>query len=158
MRRDYFELSVEHVDWVETGGDPEEPLVRIDFTGPDNLLESRLTGIDGDLLEADEIDVAFRLQEPLEQGGDAAGVVAVTNRLTGDFILELNETADDVRRFIEAAAEYADSSGEPEGRYRIEVLVNGEPLVGYEKGTFLVYDSEGSLLRTESLIPSGVEL
>jgi len=28
----------------------------------------------------------------------------------------------------------------------------------YDKGTFLVYDDEGELLRSQSLIPSGVEL
>jgi hypothetical protein len=30
--------------------------------------------------------------------------------------------------------------------------------VEYEKSTFLVYNDQGDLLRTHSLIPSGVEL
>lgn len=157
MRRDYFELEVENVDWVD-GGDPEKPLVRIDFDGPSEQLRERLTGTGDDLLDAEETDVAFRLQEELAESPEARGVVGVTNRITGDFVLELNEEADDVFTFIRAAREYGRSTGGSDGRYRVEISVGGEPLVTYEKRTFLVYDAEGNLLRRESLIPSGVEL
>ncbi|WP_435100442.1 DUF5793 family protein [Halorubrum sp. N11] len=153
MRRDYFELTVEGVD---TDADqPGRPLVRIDFRGPDGLLRDRLSGTDGGLLEADDIDVAFRLREPLSTADDSEGVVGVTNRYTGDFVLELNETATDVLPFIRAAR---DSAGDEDAHYRVEIEVDGERLVTYDKHTFLVYDHEGNLLRNESLIPSGVEL
>jgi len=99
--------------------------------------------------------VAFRLREPLSTADDSEGVVGVTNRYTGDFILELNETATDVLPFIHAAR---DSAGDEDARYRVEIDVDGERLVTYDKHTFLVYDHEGNLLRNESLIPSGVEL
>ena len=157
MRRDYFELDVENVDWTRAGGDPDEPLVRIDFHGPEGLLRERLTGTDDELLGAEGTDVAFRLQDSLDGDGDATGVVGVTNRVTGDFILELNEEADDVLRFIRAAREYGKAVG-ADAQYSVEFTVEGEELVTYEKSTFLVYDSEGNLLRGESLIPSGVEL
>ncbi|EJN60312.1 DUF5793 family protein [Halogranum rubrum] len=157
MRRDYFELTVEHIDWVEHDGDPEKPLVRIDFHGPEGLLRERLTGTDGDLLSASETDVAFRLQAPLDTP-DSTGVVGVTNRTTGDFVLELNEDAADVLKFIRAAREYGRSGDDDDGRYRVELTVEDEPLVTYEKRTFLVYDADGGLLREKSLIPSGVEL
>jgi hypothetical protein len=156
MRRDYFELTVEHVDWVETDGVPEQPTVRIDFHGPAGLLRDRLTGPEGEQLAAAETDVSFRLRDGEE--GDGAGVVAVTNRVTGEFVLELNEAADDVLRFIRAAREYGRDADDGDGRYRVQVTVEGEPLVAYDKRTFLVYDAEGNLLRSESLIPSGVEL
>jgi len=94
MRRDYFELTVEGVD--DDTHRPVTPLVRIDFHGPDGLLRDRLSGTDGTLLAADDVDVAFRLREPLSTADDSEGVVGVTNRYTGDFILELNETATDV--------------------------------------------------------------
>jgi hypothetical protein len=157
MRRDYFELTVEHIDWVDDGEDPEKPLVRIDFTGPDELLRERLTGAEDQLLSAGETDVAFRLQSSLDDSG-ATGVVGVTNRITGDFVLELNEDADDVLKFIRAAREYGKTMDVDNGRYRVEITIDGEPLVAYEKQTFLVYDADGSLLRSKSLIPSGVEL
>jgi len=84
-----------------------------------------------------------------------AGVVAVTNRFTGEFVLELNETAADVLPFVRAARETADGD---DASYRIEIDIEGDHLVTYDKETFLVYDHEGNLLRSESLIPSGVEL
>ncbi|QWC19923.1 DUF5793 family protein [Halorubrum sp. 2020YC2] len=160
MRRDYFDLTV---DGVGDGADSRSPpLVRIDFHGPAELLRGRLSGggsddgADGDdLLTADEIDVAFRLREPLGEADDPEGVVGVTNRYTGDFILELNETATDVLPFIHAAR---DATDDGDARYRVEIDVEGERLVAYDKDTFLVYDHEGNLLRSESLIPSGVEL
>jgi len=160
MRRDYFELTVEHIDWVETGGDPEQPTVRIDFHGPDGMLRDRLTGPESEQLEAAETDVSFRLRagEGNAESDDRAGVVAVANRVTGEFVLELNETADDVLRFIRGAREYGRDAGDGDGRYRVEVTVEGDPLAVYDKRTFLVYDAEGNLLRSESLIPSGVEL
>jgi hypothetical protein len=157
MRRDYFALAVENIDWVDEDGDPREPLVRIDFQGPETLLRDRLSGANGDLLEAGETDVAFRLQEPLDEDG-AVGVVSVTNRLTGDFVLELNEEAADVMQFIRAAREYGKRTDVDGGRYRVEISINDECLVTYEKETFLVYDPDGKLLRSKSLIPSGVEL
>ena len=159
MRRDYFDLTVDGVG--DDVGSRSPPLVRIDFHGPDELLRGRLSGGesddngDDDLLTADEIDVAFRLREPLDEANDPEGVVGVTNRYTGDFVLELNETATDVLPFIHAAR---DATDDGDARYRVEIDVEGERLVAYDKDTFLVYDHEGNLLRSESLIPSGVEL
>ncbi|MFC7185980.1 DUF5793 family protein [Halorubrum yunnanense] len=153
MRRDYFELTVEGVG--DDADDRATPLVRIDFHGPEGLLRDRLSDTDGGLLEATEVDVAFRLREPLSDAADPEGVVGVTNRYTGDFVLELNETATDVLPFIHAAR---DSAGDEDARYRVEIDVEDERLVSYDKDTFLVYDHEGNLLRGESLIPSGVEL
>jgi hypothetical protein len=158
MRRDYFELAVEHVDWVEADDDPEQPTVRIDFHGPGGMLRGRLTGPAGESLDASETDVSFRLREGGPDDDGSTGVVAVTNRVTGEFVLELNEAADDVLRFIRAAREYGRHADDGDGRYRVHVAVDGDTLVDYEKRTFLVYDADGNLLRSESLIPSGVEL
>jgi len=156
MRRDYFSLEVRNVSWVDDGGTPAKPSVTIDFEGPEATLRQRLTGPDGDPLDAAGTDVAFRLQSGIEDP-DAAGVVSVTNRVTGDFVLELNQDADDVIRFIRAAREYG-KHADDDGLYSVTVRVDGEEVVAYEKRTFLVYDPEGNLLRQDSLIPSGVEL
>ena len=156
MRREHFTLDVRNIDWVETDGEPSKPSVSIDFTGPASMLRERLTGPDGDVLDAAETDVALRLQEPL--GADTAGVVSVTNRITGEFILELNEDADDVLQFIRAARGYGEDATEDDGRYEVEITLDGDSFVTYDKRTFLVYDDDGNLLRQHSLIPSGVEL
>lgn len=156
MRRDYFELDVRNVSWVDEDDEPAQPSVTIDFDGPESTLITRLTGHEEELLTADEIDVAFRLQGPVDDP-EATGVVSVTNRLTGDFVLELNEDADDVIQFIRAAREYGESE-DASGHYHVTILIEGEEVVAYEKNTFLVYNEDGNLLRKRSLIPSGVEL
>jgi len=156
MRRDHFELDVHNVDWVETGDPPVEPQVVIDFNGPRETLTERLTDTEGDLLEASETDVTFRLQNPLDDP-NATGVVGVTDRITGDFLLELNEDADDVLRFVRAAREYGQATDDG-GRYSVVIRIDGDTVATYSKSTFLVYDANGSLLRSKSLIPSGVEL
>lgn len=149
MRRDYFTLEASNLD------SPGIPTVSIDFEGPADELVDRLTDAEGEPLSPDEIDVAYRLQGPITES--PGGVVAVTNRVTGEFVLELNADSEDVLRFIDAAREYG-SDGDEEHRYRIRVAVDGDRLLEEEKGTFLVYDADGGLVRQHSLIPSGVEL
>jgi hypothetical protein len=151
MRRDYFRLDVRNVG--EAPG--EVPVVRIDFDGPADQLRDRLGAGDG-FLDADEIDVAYRLQGPVDEA-DTEGVVSVTNRVTGEFLLELNADAADVVGFIDAARTYGKRTDD-DLRYRVELSIEDERLVDYDKSTFLVYDAGGSLLRQHSLIPSGVEL
>lgn len=155
MRREQFTIDVRDVSWVEEDGDPAKPRVTIDFTGDSEALRDRLTDRDGNAMAAGDTDVSLRLLGPLEDDPD--GVVAVTNRLTGEFILELNVDARDVLTFIRAARRYGEHD-DIEGRYEIELLDDGEPFVTYEKRTFLVYNADGDLLRSHSLIPGGVEL
>lgn len=157
MRRDYFTLDVRNVDWVDSDSEPRQPTVIIDFEGPSSTFRERLTGTKDELLDAGETDVAYRLQSSLEDP-DAVGVVGVTNRITGDFILELNEDAENVLKFIRAARKYGKHTGDAEGRYHVEIRINGDHVVSYDKSTFLVYNNSGNLLRQHSLIPSGVEL
>lgn len=149
MRRDYFTLDVSNVD------SRGMPTVHIAFEGPPEQLRERLTDREGEPLDPREIDVAYRLREPVDNP-DADGVVAVANRVTGAFILELDATADDVLEFIAAAREFGeDDDGD---RYRVRVNIDGERILDAEKQTLLVYEPDGDLLRNRSLIPSGVEL
>ncbi|WP_306057361.1 DUF5793 family protein [Natronococcus wangiae] len=156
MRREHFTLDVCNVDWVETDGEPAKPSVSINCTGPATDLRERLTGPDGEVLEGNETDAALRLQGSLD--ADTDGVVSLANRTTGEFVLELNEEADNVLKFIRAARGYGEEEPDDEGRYEIEILLDGDEFVSYDKQTFLVYDEEGNLLRKHSLIPSGIEL
>jgi hypothetical protein len=158
MRRDYFKLEIRSVDWLDGDDDPERPRVHIDFEGPAATLQSRLSGNDDDVpLGAGETDAAFRFRGAVDDA-DVEGVFSVTNRVTGDFVLELNESADEVLRFVRAARRYGERSPDDDARYRIRIAIDGDEVVTYDKRTFLVYDDEGNLLREHSLIPSGVEL
>lgn len=144
MRRDYFSLDVDT--------DDDLPTLRVTFEGPVPELTERLENDDG-RLPADSVDVGFRLLAPLDADPDE-GVLAVSNRVTGQFVLELNAALEDVLDFVRAARAGQDE----EARYRLVVRDDGETLVDWEKRTFLVYEPNGDLLREHSLIPSGVEL
>ena len=151
MRRDYFTLSVDGVGDDGT----TRPVVTVAYEGPAEQLETRTTK-GGSALEESEVDVGFRLQGPTGDG-DTTGVLALADRVTGEYVLELNAEADDVFALVEAAREFGQTA-DAEDRYRIVLESEGERLATYDKSTLLVYDHEGELLRSRSLIPSGVEI
>lgn len=156
MERDHVSIAVEDAGWIGTEDDPTQPRVVIEVSAEAvETIRDRIEP-DGTPLDAAEVDVALRLLESLDE--DAGGVLGVSNRLTGEYILELNVGAASVIEFVRAARAYGEVAADDEGQYEIVIVLDGTPLVSYEKRTFLVYDDEGSLLRQQSLIPSGVEL
>jgi len=157
MRREDFTLDVTDEDWLETDDESQRPTVTVDFEGERERLTERLAGPDGDLLDAAETDVTLRLRGDPDDPS-TAGVVALSNRVTGALVLELDEDAAEVLAFVRAARTYGERSDDAEGGYRVVVRVDGERVVTYEKETFLVYSADGALLRSRSLIPGGVEL
>ncbi|SDE79057.1 DUF5793 family protein [Halorientalis regularis] len=146
MRRDYFTLELHDV-----ADDPvEQPVVHIEYDGPSDELETRLT-------PGTDLDLAFRFQTPVDDP-DADGVLAITERLTGDFVLEVNADADDILDLVDAAKAYGQEESDAPGCYSLEIDVAGGDRYTTDKRTLLVYDDEGDLRRNHSLIPSGVEL
>lgn len=145
MRRDYLTLD------VATG--PVKPAVTVAFDGPAGLVEDRLTDDAGVPLPANRIDVSYRF---LDSAGGEDGVFALANRVTGEFLLECNADATEIDALVEAARDYRETDGE--GCYHFTVTVNGRTALSHDSATVLVYDSDGTLLRDHSLIPSGVEL
>lgn len=148
MRRDYFTLNAAGT----TAEGPSLPVVSITYEGPREELESRLhrgeTQLDGE-----GVDIAYRLRDTLE-ADEPMGVFGISDRITGEYVLELNARADPVFAVVDAAGE-ADGSG----RYRLVIEAeDGTELAAYDKSTLLVYDDGGDLLRDRSLIPSGVEI
>jgi len=150
MRRDYVTLDVRYAD---PDGDQLPTAVLTVDQSADQLGE-RLVTAAGDRLGADRIDVAYRLQTPVDDDG-ATGVFSLSNRVTGEFVLEVNTDAKPVLDLVETARDGSDGR---DTCYRVVVRQGDEEIATYEKGTLLVYDDEGNLLRQHSLIPSGVEL
>jgi len=147
MRRDHFTLSAEHLDPQSDDG----PTLVVSYSGPPGTLTARLEAETGTPPSGDDVDASFRLL-PDDDGADADGVFGLSRRLTGDFVLEANANAEDIFELVDAARE-ADETA-----YRIRIERPGAETVVMEMETLLVYDDEGSLLRQQSLIPSGVEL
>lgn len=144
MRRDHFSLEIQDVDA------PGRPAIHVAFDGPSERLVELLTDDAGASLDPEEVDVAYRLRD------HESGVLGVTNRVTGEFILETNAATADVFEFIQAARECAEPDGER--CYHLTVSVDDEPILAVDKGILLVYGPDGDLRRSDSLIPSGVEL
>lgn len=151
MRRDYFTTDLRNAD----PDGPDRPAVGLAFDGPSELLADRLETADGQHLDESEVDVAFRYTTDVESD-DATGVFSVTNRLTGEFLLETNVDAALVGRLITAAR--SDEADDDEWRYRVVIEQDDETLATFHKRTLLVYDGDGDLRREKSLIPGGVEL
>jgi hypothetical protein len=145
MRRDYLDVTVD----VDAGG---RPAVTVESDGPEGLARDRLTGSAG--RENGGVDVALRLQEPPD--GDRRGVLAVTARATGEFLLEADLSPAATADLLAALDGRSADADEADG-YRLAVTDAGETYA-FEKRTLLVYDGDGDLARSLSLIPGEVEL
>lgn len=142
MRRDYFTVDIRH------DSDGGIPAIRIAYDGPSGELRDRLTSTAATTPESGDIDVTFRRQR-----GTDEGVLALTERMTGEFIFEVTAADADVERLVEAA-----QAGDRDGQYEVRVTDSDGKSLVYDKRTLLVYDHDGSLLRDRSLIPGSVEL
>ncbi len=148
MRRDYFTLDTAGVQADDSG----RPTMRIIYEGPTEELESRLRR-EGARLAGEGIDITFRLQDDLS-ADRPGGVLAIADRVTGEYVLELNADVGTVFDVTDAVGD-----GDDNGVYRVEIETSdGTELAAWDKSTLLIYDREGDLLRERSLIPSGVEI
>jgi hypothetical protein len=156
MRREDFTLDVSNVGWFDSGADPRRPTLTVTFSGSAEALTERTTAQADAPLAADEIDVTFRLRDEV-QSSDATGVVAITNRITGEYVLECNAEATAVIEFVRAARRYGKATDDA-SLYSIDLTTDDRTVTTYEKRTLLVYSEAGELLREYSLIPGGVEI
>lgn len=157
MHREQFTPNVSNVDWLDEDADPRLPTFTVVFEGEAETLRQHVVGPGGEDLDSDETDVTARLHEQPEDP-DAEAVVSVTNRVTGEYMLECNISVDELLSFLAAARRYGERT-DGSARYRVRVATpDGDRVFVHEKRTLLVYSDKGELLRGHSLIPSGVEI
>ena len=145
MRRDHFTVTVRQ-------SDTESPRLDIEYTGPTETLTTQLVDDHGKLHPSDRIDAGFRVQKA--DGESEQGVFSLTHRITGEYLLEVNVEAETVRDVVRGARDSDDGNGS----YHIQIQRHDDDPVRYEMDALLFYNSDGELLRQQSLIPSGVEL
>lgn len=156
MRQDTGDLAVTNTDWVETDESPAQPTLTVEYTEPPARLTERIETPSAARLDGEEIDVTFRFQSPVSDPG-TRGVLAVSNNVTGAYILEVETPASPVQDFIQAVRRYADATGRATA-YMVRLRPDEGSIVTVEKQVFLVYGPDGILLRHHSLIPSGIEI
>lgn len=157
MRREQFTLEVIDVDWVDEDREPRLPTLSVTVDGDESPLEDRFGESGETAPTAEEIDVTVRLYGNPEES-DAAAVVAVTDRITGEYVIEVDVESAEILSFVTAARRYGELTDDST-RYRVRAADDdGEPFFDREKRTLLVYSGEGELLRGHSLIPNGVEI
>lgn len=155
MGRDQFHVATTTVKETAIDAPPEHPVLRIHFDGPRDRLRQKLSERPREDLTAEEIDVSFRHLPTDEE--PAEGVLALSDRVTGRFILEVKTAVDSVREFVQTVRESANQTGN-DARYRVEIRADTKAVTAFEKDLLLVYDASGTLLRDASFIPAGVEL
>ena len=139
MRREDFTIDVDV--------DAPTPGLTVTFTGTPGALRDRLG--DGEPLATGDVDVTYR-----RTAVDDPGVLGVTDRLTGEFVLEAPLAESTLQSLVSAASATEDG----EGRYHLRIEPVDGDAVEFEKRTLLVYDAAEGLDRDHSLIPAGVEL
>lgn len=149
-------MDTNFVDWDETGGPPKKPVLVIHFKGSDSELQDRLESPEAGRPYPNEIDITFRLRSHRDES-DASGVLTISNRLTGEHMLEFETDAKPVFDFVHAVHRYADETGK-EVQYYIDLKSDEGTGWDWEKQVLAVRASDGDLLRGRSLLPTWVEL
>lgn len=161
MRREDITLAVSDVGRVDSDDDASRPTLSLLLDDDPGTLARRLESED-ESLSAGEIDVTVRLNAEIQDSG-GTGVVAVTNSITGEYVLECNTDVETVIEFARGARQYGEATDD-DALYTVELCAgdgidgNATTVATYEKRTLLVYGESGELLREHSLIPSGVEI
>ena len=155
MSSDRWRLGTRHADSIENGDLLMRPELVFQFDGDDETLIDQLpdTGTGGDYPE--EIDVTFQLHSAVNNS-DARGTLSLSDRTTGDYLIELEVSAQRIFDFVRAVHVYADEIGN-EGGYIVCLEAAGELAMEYIMEPLFVYKTDGDLYRARSLIPTWIE-
>lgn len=89
----HWDFHTSHTDWIETGGTPLTPILHLRFGGHSEELIDQLPNTGTGNKYPEDIDITYQLQTSPDDS-DASGVLAVSDRLTGEYLLELKVAAD----------------------------------------------------------------
>lgn len=134
MRRDYFDVT------LRSAAVPE---LVVTYDGPTGELSTHLETA----LTDDAVDVAFRHQT------EDTGVLSLTDRLTGEFILEATVPIETIDTLVSSAQRDGDPS-----EYVLRLVTDETEPFSCHTQTLLVYSADGNLLRNRSLVSGSIEL
>lgn len=156
MWRDQLSVGLKHTDGMTTGTSTEQPCIVIVFDGPMRKMVERLKHNDREGFSSADLEVHHRFQASEHPQG-TSGVLAITDRVNGEYVLEVNTSTEFVEEFVSAMTEYMKET-DTGPRYRVEARASGKRVASFETELFLVYEPGGQLLRSLSLVPDGIEI
>lgn len=113
MERDQFHVETETVGEPATAEQPVHPGLRIHFDGSSDRLRQGLSERLRDNIAVEEIDVSFRRLS--SEGETAEGILALSDRVTGRYILEVKTAVNLVREFVQTILESANQMDRARG-------------------------------------------
>lgn len=155
MRRDSRDLEIHTGDRSEDGALPGRPTLSVHCYDETDAVGARVNRGNGEVLTGTDLDVAFRFQTSTKVD-ESTGILSVTDRTTGAFIVEVPTSSRPIVEFVRVARRNGDTA--TDSTYAIRLLLDNDPVVVDEKRAFLVYAADGTLLRHCSLIPADIEI
>lgn len=155
MERDHLRFEVDRTGRTDAEEGFDQPVLRIQFEGAQTQLADQLTAQLREGTTAEDIDISFRFLGPSTKA--QRGVLALTDRVTGDYMFECDGDGEPIHDLIQTVRERADSTGET-AAYAVEIRARNGVVSDFSKEVLLVYTADGTLLRHDSLIPGHIEM
>ena len=154
--RDQTTIELTNTGWLDNGSTPSQPCLRLHITLSSDDLAERFQPGDGSTYRPSDLDLYFR-DRSSSRAAVEGGILTVSDRLTGDLLLEAVVNASVIERFVSAVRQYAARTGN-DRKYTVELQCEGTIATSFEKQIFIVYNAENELLRERSVIPAHIEL
>ena len=155
MQHDQFRFTLTNTERVDGPGEADQPLLRIECTkSRENLSTEFVTRVREGMDTAD-IEISLRYLKASTE--TETGVLALTDSITGEYILECYGDIEPLPEFLQTARESAyHTDGTP--RYTVKIRAPNRVISRFKTDLLRVYDGTGTLIRQDSLIPSDIEL
>jgi len=155
MERSQFTVRIAASESPTNDSGIDQPTLCLEFDGTADRLYEHLSSRLRDDLSGDEVDVSFRTVATTDQTD--TGMVTLSDRITGAYILEVKMPTETVIEFVQDVRTYAGESGQ-DPRYTVQIRAEEKTITTFEQELLLVYDSDGTLRRHASLIPNDTEV
>jgi hypothetical protein len=154
MQQKDLSLDTEHTGWVTSGRMPEQPWFVVEYDGNRSAFVERFRQPGAGLYAGSDLDFFYRYQP--SDHALSGGVFAVSDRITGDLLLEIAVSPGRIEQFMSAIRQYVGLT-ENNPTYRVKLCTETQ-IADFEKEVFLVYGADGELIRQRSLIPDWIEM
>lgn len=155
MQHDQFRFTFTNTERIDGSSEADQPLLRIDCTEScENLSTKCVTHVRGDM-DTTDVEISLRYLRPATE--TETGVLALTDSITGQYVLECEGDTKPLPEFLQTARESVNyTDGRPQ--YTVEIRALDGVMARFKTDLLRVYDGTGTLIRQDSLIPSDIEL